>query len=1444
MSGTTSLYNVWLNDSVLAVHQTGEHTYTLGEPVPMRDNTISMSFSAPQCDSNITDIYNNTGKSDQPFVIADYSALQCMSALVNNDDIAVSTYYRSGKYWQFGTFDAGSATMAPIGGTGTEFSGHISTQGGTTAIISNLNIGTSSAHTGLFGVVEPPFSLSDVHLTNYYVTSSAEKSNAGGIIGAIVKSADTSSATVSNCFVSGAIHGSGTEGTEEGELFTGGLVGMVGPETAGLTLSKVLLSGSVMGWEYVGGLIGRADAPVTIRSAQVHATIGASDSGAGGLVGRVGVEPSTPITLDIDQAVVTGKIHTTHDIAGGVVGIVGSQDQQAATLSLSHLIMAATITSVAATGIAIVNPLNSSQVHLSNVVNLASQFVESNNQYLTAALIYGSSPTTSSSVYRYRHLSNNSQSYVPFVDGKTAGDIYNGVGVDCSVFSLPGFWTYPQYMDLSDQKGWDFSKVAEGYLPTLDGVDNAIPFTCMNTYTTADSSSGSITSEFSGLTATLPVPDHPETVVQYFAASTKSPLVVKTSGSAPLYNVWLNNSLQEFRQNGENTYTLAEPVPMLDNTISMSFSSDQCDSTFGGIGQNTGKSDQPFVIDDYQSLECMQALIVNADDAVSDYYRSGKYWQFGTFDAKSATMSPIGTEDQPFSGHINAPAGTNATISNLNIAGTTDGVGLFGTTGSEFSWSNVHLEKFSVTGYNEEKDIDNVGSIIGETNGATTISNCRVSGSVSSLGQSIGGFIGNTGTTLGSIILNQVSFSGSITGAAMVGGLIGNSDVPTLITYAQVHAVISAELVAGGLIAAVQKTNNSATIDHAVVTGSINVSMAYAGGVMGFIDSPSLTASHVILAAEIVGKQRVAGLLFVEMGKPKVVMSNVVNLTPFVGDSASADETGALLGFSADSGTLDYTAQAVYRYQHMTGNTKTYLPFSDGQVVSGSDTFVNGIGVDCSKFSELDFWTNSASMGLSKENGWDFSKITEGYLPTLNGVESNVPFTCMNQITYPSGWSSVSAGASFGVEPILAVGGATGSIHYFSANTDTSSARYSFNVGQNAPFDVLYGSQVSLCGVANDQEWQLPAEGLLRDGAISLRANQCSGVEFKFNLSKSNNNLALSWTSKNAQTLSITFTTLTNLAGGTPPKMSLQQFSYQGTATSQTYDLGPPFAGTYQISVSGTILGDGASESEPVEGTLTWENSLTVATPASSILFADVFTGGSARTVTYVNGGKVTVSRVMAVNDSRYESIRWLVSVAVAAGSQSDSDGNTTYRAQDTVNRGAMAQFLHKLAGFSEAQIAEMYTGKTSKFTDIGSLLKSNPARYYAILWLADTEITVGCNAAGTKFCPSNVVNRGAMAEFMRKFAGVPATTASRSSFSDVSLQSVTLKYDQSSQTVSVPKVNSARMGAINWIYQQKITIGSGAVNGEVAFRAQDPVTRGSMAEFMRKLALQVGSTK
>jgi hypothetical protein len=118
------------------------------------------------------------------------------------------------------------------------------------------------------------------------------------------------------------------------------------------------------------------------------------------------------------------------------------------------------------------------------------------------------------------------------------------------------------------------------------------------------------------------------------------------------------------------------------------------------------------------------------------------------------------------------------------------------------------------------------------------------------------------------------------------------------------------------------------------------------------------------------------------------------------------------------------------------------------------------------------------------------------------------------------------------------------------------------------------------------------------------------------------------------------------------------------------------------------------------------------------------------------------------LSQNRQTAIKWLASEKVTVGSPA---GSTTYKPEDKVSRGQMAEFLYKLAG------APTYTPTAqniNRFNDVQSL---GIARQKAIAWLGQTGITVGSGSAYT-YKPQDTVNRGSMATFfmrlVEKFGG------------------------------------------------------------------------------------------
>lgn len=144
-------------------------------------------------------------------------------------------------------------------------------------------------------------------------------------------------------------------------------------------------------------------------------------------------------------------------------------------------------------------------------------------------------------------------------------------------------------------------------------------------------------------------------------------------------------------------------------------------------------------------------------------------------------------------------------------------------------------------------------------------------------------------------------------------------------------------------------------------------------------------------------------------------------------------------------------------------------------------------------------------------------------------------------------------------------------------------------------------------------------------------------------------------------------------------------------------------------------------------------------------------------------------------------------------------------------------------------------TSHAYNFNDIDQL---SVDRGIDVRWLADYRVTTGCNPKQDKFCPSNPVNRGSMAQFLMRMTGEHEGTASTSSFADVNLNDQKIQYAGSDHTTNVPQLNPQRIYAINWLVEHGITVGSGSnTEGQITFRPWDPVNRGSMAQFLMRSA-------
>jgi serine protease len=193
-----------------------------------------------------------------------------------------------------------------------------------------------------------------------------------------------------------------------------------------------------------------------------------------------------------------------------------------------------------------------------------------------------------------------------------------------------------------------------------------------------------------------------------------------------------------------------------------------------------------------------------------------------------------------------------------------------------------------------------------------------------------------------------------------------------------------------------------------------------------------------------------------------------------------------------------------------------------------------------------------------------------------------------------------------------------------------------------------------------------------------------------------------------------------------------------------------------------------------------------------------------------VNANSARFMDLSALSKDRTANINWLYKYGVTTGSP---QGSNTYKPQDLVNRGSMAQFMHRVIGMSRQ------TKDGLNFTDISVLSKE---RMSDISWLASEGITQGSPKGSNTYRPSDPVNRGAMAEFMYRLAKSPKYTppkVSESPFDDIK---------------GLYNTNYSRYKAICWAKSIGITLGS--PSGSRTYRPSDPVNRGAMADFLHRL--------
>ncbi|MDR1007077.1 MAG: hypothetical protein LBL65_00745 [Campylobacteraceae bacterium] len=270
--------------------------------------------------------------------------------------------------------------------------------------------------------------------------------------------------------------------------------------------------------------------------------------------------------------------------------------------------------------------------------------------------------------------------------------------------------------------------------------------------------------------------------------------------------------------------------------------------------------------------------IQNKDDLASIASDlSGKYILLNDIELEGE-WTPIGNENNPFSGILNADAsnGERYAIKSLNIAA-----------------SNVNAA--GLFGYIEDAIIKNIGveleNIIGEIN--------------------VGGIAGRA-------IFSKITNSyvvGNISGSGYVGGIVGSADINNNISNSYANVSINARKDVGGIVGYIG--NSIITNSYAIgtINGSTNV-----GGIAGSISGSTITSTYA--AVNVGGDSNfggIVGALFSgDLNATIIIVPSIIsdNLKDFTGGLVIGyvvDTTSSLIFSNGFTYTIDYISHILGR---------------------------------------------------------------------------------------------------------------------------------------------------------------------------------------------------------------------------------------------------------------------------------------------------------------------------------------------------------------------------------------------------------------------------------------------------------------------------------------------------------------------------------------------------
>ncbi|MBQ9475266.1 MAG: hypothetical protein IJU69_03305 [Bacteroidales bacterium] len=290
-------------------------------------------------------------------------------------------------------------------------------------------------------------------------------------------------------------------------------------------------------------------------------------------------------------------------------------------------------------------------------------------------------------------------------------------------------------------------------------------------------------------------------------------------------------------------------------------------SSGGAFRGGSGSEENPYLIGTAQDLVKLSEYI--SSESVAADYKTKCYRQIADIDMSSVkNFTPIGTTTSlNFRGRYD---GDGHTISNLTINQTTVGkpAALFGMTGTNTQISGIRLQNLkiksdsyytgAIVGYEYRSKIENCSVVNAEitstgapadgtlkncalTGGIAgnayegSIRGCKFSGSVYGSTHHVGGILGEAQSSdTGSVSVSDCEFSGSVSTAYYVGGIVGYCRGTVSITGCTCRGLVSGTgNNAGGITSCIGKGEISDCVFSG--TAAVSIKGSNAGGIAGWI---------------------------------------------------------------------------------------------------------------------------------------------------------------------------------------------------------------------------------------------------------------------------------------------------------------------------------------------------------------------------------------------------------------------------------------------------------------------------------------------------------------------------------------------------------------------------------------------------------------------------------